>query len=370
MNKRHIIILGIRGVPASHGGFETFAEFLCRYLIVRNWEVTVYCQEEGAGPVYQSEWEGVNRIHIPVKNSGPFGTVIFDFKSVIHSLRQQGVFLTLGYNTAIFNLLHRVFRKTNVINMDGIEWKRQKWGIVAKTWFWLNERFGCWFGNYLVADHPEIKKHLATRISNKKITMIPYGGKEILSADESVLEKYGLKKNKYAILIARAEPENSILEVVTAFSRKDRGCKLLVLGNYTPDTNDYHKSVIEMASSKVIFPGAIYDAKIVDALRYFARVYVHGHQVGGTNPSLVEALGAGNAILAHDNKFNRWVAKDGAIYFDSVEKAENALDQIFESDDLVISLKQKSRMNFESNFLWIKILREYEGLLSGFLLNN
>lgn len=367
MSSKHIVILGIRGVPAQHGGFETFAEYLCRYLIVHDWHVTVYCQEDGSGPVYQSEWESVNRIHIPIKNTGPLGTIIFDLKSVVHSLRHDGVFLTLGYNTAIFNLLHRLKGKNNVINMDGIEWKRQKWGMVAKTWFWLNERFACWFGNHLVADHPCIEDHLATRVTREKITMIPYGGREILEADEQVLAEYGLEKNNYAILIARAEPENSILEVVTAFSAQQRGVKLVVLGNYQPETNAYHRAVLTAASDEVVFPSAIYEADKVGALRFFARVYVHGHQVGGTNPSLVEALGAGNAILAHDNKFNRWVAKDGAIYFGNVPSAKHAFDRLFDDDDLVESLRSVSRDNFQEHFQWENILHQYEQLLEKYL---
>ena len=99
----HVIVLGIRGIPARHGGFETFAENLCKYLINKNWQVTVYCQEDGSGRIYETEWNGVKRIHIPVNTQGPLGTIIFDFKSVVHSLRHDGVFLTLGYNTACFN---------------------------------------------------------------------------------------------------------------------------------------------------------------------------------------------------------------------------------------------------------------------------
>ena len=363
MVAKSISILGIRGVPASHGGFETFAEFLCHYLVARDWEVKVYCQEEGSGPIYYSEWEGVGRIHISVKNSGPLSTIIFDLRSVVHSLRNDGVFLTLGYNTAVFNLLYRLKGKRNIINMDGIEWKRQKWGLATKTWFWLNERFGCWFGNHLVADHPCIADHLATRISSKKITMIPYGGLEILEADEMVLSEYGLEKNRYAIMIARAEPENSILEVVTAFSATQRKAKLVVLGSYQPEINDHHRAIIEASSDEVIFLGAIYETEKIGALRFFARVYVHGHQVGGTNPSLVEALGAGNAVLAHDNKFNRWVAKDSAIYFSNIQSISDAFDQLLKNDELVESLQSASRRNFTRHYQWSDILHQYECLL-------
>jgi glycosyltransferase involved in cell wall biosynthesis len=363
IQNKELILLGIRGVPAQHGGFETFAEYLCPFLIQKGWKVTVYCQEDGKGSIYTSEWEGVNRIHIPVASSGPLGTIIFDFRSILHSLRFNGVFLTLGYNTAIFNVLHRLAGKRNVINMDGIEWKRQKWSGIGKAWFWLNERFGCWFGNHLVADHPRIKDHLATRVSAKKITMIPYGGKEIVAGDQAILEKHNLERNNYGIVIARAEPENSILEAVQAFSQSPRGGKLVVLGNYEPETNPYHKAVLDAASDEVIFPGAIYEIEKVGALRYFARFYLHGHQVGGTNPSLVEALGAGNAVLAHDNPFNRWVAKDGSVYFDSVESASKAISSLMSDDTKIESLRESSMVNFSENFQWDDILEQYEELL-------
>lgn len=361
--KKELIILGVRGVPASHGGFETFAEFLCRYLISEGWKVTVYCQENGHGKIHTSEWEGVSRIHIPVNDQGPLGTVIFDFRSIVHSLKHKGAFLTLGYNTAIFNVIHRLFFKRNIINMDGIEWKRQKWGRIAKLWFWLNEKFGCWFGNHLVADHPKIAEHLSRVVSKRKISMIPYGGAEINEANAAVPNEYGLDKGRYAIVIARAEPENSIFEIVKAFSKSKRNAKLLVLGDYNPEANPYHKQILEAASEEVIFAGAIYDADTVGALRYFSRFYVHGHQVGGTNPSLVEALGAGSAVLAHDNPFNRWVAKDGAVYFNSIEEAHSAFTLLFDNETKIEELRSASRKNFRDNFQWNDILKQYESLL-------
>jgi len=367
MTDKHVIIQGIRGVPAQHGGFETFAEHLCLYLIKNGWQVTVYCQEDGGGETYESEWQGVKRVHIPISIKGPASTILFDFKSIKHSLTQKGVFLTLGYGTGIFSFIPRLFGKKNIINMDGIEWKRHKWSLPIKAWLLMNELCACWMGNHLIADHPRIKDHLATRVRRKKVTTIAYGGVEVLDADEDLLARYGLEKNKYAIVIARAEPENSILEIVTAFSIKPRGIKLCVLGNFDSQNNIYHRQVMSVASEEVIFPGAIYDAGIVTALRFFSCFYIHGHQVGGTNPSLVEALGAGNAVLAHDNHFNRQVAADGGIYFDSVESARQSLDRLLEDDDLLNSLKQKSRENFDQNFRWEKILKQYEDLLEEWL---
>jgi len=298
-----------------------------------------------------------------VKTKGALGTIVFDFKSVLHSLKTKDLLLTLGYNTAVFNFLHWITGRKNIINMDGIEWRREKWGKVAKSWFWLNERLGCWFGSHLVADHPRIEDHLATRVRRDKITMIPYGARHITEAKVEVLTDYGLKAGEYLILIARAEPENTILEVVQAFSRRPRGKKLVVLGNYKPESHIYHQAVMAAASEEVIFPGAIYDAEKVAALRFFALAYIHGHRVGGTNPSLVEALGAGNAILAHDNHFNRWVADTAGIYFSDVVSCEQAIERLCSEPELVANLQLAAGEIYSSRFTWQQILEQYESLL-------
>lgn len=361
-----VTLLGIRGIPASHGGFETFAEQLSCYFVDRGHKVTVYCQVDGKGQISESTWNGINLIHIPVSTEGPLGTIIFDLKSIWHARKSGSVHLTLGYNTAVFNIIQRLFGITNIINMDGIEWKRQKWGKIAKAWFWLNERLGCWFGNHLIADHPRIEDHLATRVSRKKITMIPYGGDYVESADVSLLNAYGLEACCYAVVIARPEPENSFLEIVQAFAASKSDHKLVVLGNFQPEKNDYHKAVIDAGNSKVIFPGTIYDKAVVAALRKFARFYIHGHQVGGTNPSLVEALAAGCAVIAHDNHFNRWVAGNAAFYFSDLSQLTDFFDSSFNDDALISKLQHEANQQFKKKFTWNHILQQYERLLISF----
>lgn len=360
-----IRILGIRGIPAAHGGFETFAEYLSVYLKDRDWKVTVYCQEEGSGDYWEDDWCGVRRIHIPVKQAGPLGTIVFDLKSTIHAAKAKESCLTLGYNTAVFTSLLRIAGIKNVINMDGIEWSRAKWGPLAKTWFWMNDWAGCWLGNHLVADHPEIKNHLRTRVADTKITTIAYGAEQIDSGDKSALEKFHLEPNQFLTLIARAEPENSILEVVKGFSAKPRGVKLVVLGNYDR-SHAYQEAVLSSASDEVIFIGAIYEKSVVQSLRHYSLAYIHGHQVGGTNPSLVEALGAGNAVIAHDNRFNRWVAADSAVYFGDASEFANALEVVLGEPEKVRAMKDSSRHRFQSEFTWPHILSQYEGLLKRF----
>lgn len=359
---RTLRILGTRGVPAAHGGFETFAEHLALYLVRKGWRVVVYCQEEGDGRPSEDLWEGVERMRIPVAGNGARSTIVFDWKATVHAASHRDLCLTLGYNTALFCALLRWRGVRNLINMDGIEWARAKWSWVAKTWFWLNERFGCWLGDHLIADHPEIARHLATRVSDRKITMIPYGADPLHNLSDAPVRSLGLEPGRYLTLIARAEPENSILEVVQGFSAARRGVVLVVLGHYL-EGNAYHRAVRAAASSEVRFVGAIYDKAVVQSLRQHCLAYVHGHQVGGTNPSLVEALGAGNAVLAHDNPYNRWVAGNGARYFKGADGFATALAALLNDRETASLLQRAASQRFEEAFEWEAVLRAYEELL-------
>lgn len=356
-------ILGIRGIPAQHGGFETFVEHFALYLVNRGWNVTVYCQESGNGLIYEDEWCGVNRIHIFVASNGAKGTVLFDWLSTWHASKRAKNVLTLGYNTAIFCVLYRFCNINNAINMDGIEWRRGKWSHFERAWLYINEKLGAWLGNHLIADHPEIMRHLEKFTSAHKITVIPYSADIIEEADASLIANYGLKKGEYSILIARPEQENSILEITKAYSEKKRGIPLVILGNYTPEYNSYHKDVIDAAGDEIKFVGAIYDKNIVQALRFYARFYIHGHTVGGTNPSLVEALGAGSAVLAHGNKFNRWVAGDGARYFSTTDDCAKEIEVLLKDDNLIEILKSHSVQQIRAHFTRDKIHKAYEDML-------
>lgn len=360
---KSIAILGTRGIPACHGGFETFAERLALYLTERGWKVTVYCQgDRTVTSRIDDTWSGIHRIILPVKRTGASGTIEFDWACVRDTVKMRpDVALTLGYNTAIFCLWMKMRGIRNLINMDGLEWRRDKWRTHERAWLWLNERIGCWTGEHLIADHPAIADHLATRVSREKISTITYGADQIVDASTEPLGRYALNADNYGIVIGRPEPENSILEIVSAFSRKRRHAKLVVLGEYKKDRG-YHRDVMTSASEEVIFPGAIYDPATVQALRYHSRFYLHGHKVGGTNPSLVEALGAGNAIIAHDNRFNRWVVGDGGRYFDSQSQCELHIDELLSDDLTVKQMRASSVQRFSDVFRWNGILEKYEAL--------
>lgn len=356
-------ILGTRGVPAAHGGFETFAEHLALYLVRHGWKVIVYCQQLGRGGVYEDQWEGVHRVHIPVNRTGPVSTVIFDWKATRHAAKHRDLCLTLGYNTAVFCALLRIKGIPNVINMDGVEWSRAKWSPPERFWLWANERLGCRIGNHLVADHPRIQDHLAHQVDRSKISVIAYGADAVSAASTEALTALGLSPGGYLTLIARPEPENTILEIVRGYSEKPRGVKLVVLGDYLA-SNAYHRAVRAAASDEVVFPGAIYAKPVVQALRFHSLAYVHGHQVGGTNPSLVEALGCGNGVLAHDNAFNRWVVDDGALYFSDQASFCRQLERLLAPGFDRAALAAAARRRYEAAFSWDFILSEYAALLA------
>lgn len=365
--KRQLLILGTRGIPGNHGGFETFAQRLALYLVDRGWEVTVYCQDSGQ-KLTPKTWKGINLVHIPTPNNGALWSIIFDYKSTIHALKQDGVVLVLGYNTAIFSLLYRLKKRVVLTNMDGMEWWREKWNGVQKAWLFINERCGVWFSDRLIADHPQIAQHfIKGGVAPEKIATIPYGTEAVENTDLSLLQQYNLLGDDYALVIARPEPENYILEIVTAFSRRHRGCKLVVLGRYLPESNNYHAQVMAAASDEVEFIGGVYDKDVVNSLRYHARLYVHGHTVGGTNPSLVEALAAGTPVLAHNNHFNTWVAGAKSLYFDSESHCAEQFDTILDNAPALQAMRQGSLQRYNEAFSGDRDLIDYEQLLASCL---
>lgn len=356
-------ILGSRGIPARHGGFETFAESLALYLVGQGHDVTVYCQSESGTGDKSGDWFGVQRIVIEAP-SDALGTMIFDLKATIHSLRLPGIPLILGYNTAILSFLYRMIGKPSLMNMDGIEWQREKWSSWERRWLRINEWCGAILSTHLIADHPEIARHLEKHVSPNKITTIPYGAVRVGEKPSDAYLPQQVKSGEFGLLIARPEPENSLLEIVQAFSACRRGYRLIVLGRMLPETNQYHRQVMEAASEEILFLGALYDRETVGALRIHAKWYVHGHRVGGTNPSLVEALAASSAIIAHNNEFNRWVAGSGAHYFTDQDSLCAWLCSHSKAD--LEQMRLASFQRFEEQFTSDRVEKAYDDLLSRF----
>ncbi len=225
-----LVVLGTRGIPARHGGFETFAERLALYLAGRGWRVTVACQAQESGS--PTAWRGIRLNQHRPWSPGPLGAMEMDLRATTAVLREgTDIALTLGYNTAVLGGLLRAARIPHLMNMDGIEWQRAKWSLPVRGWLWLNERAAKYAADHLIADHPGIAQHLVRHAPAGRITVIPYGADPVTGADpQPIRARLGLEPGRYVTSIARVEPENSVLELISAFSRRPRGMPLVVLG--------------------------------------------------------------------------------------------------------------------------------------------
>jgi glycosyltransferase involved in cell wall biosynthesis len=362
MTTRRLRILGSRGIPNRHGGFESCAEHLAPWLVERGWAVTVYCQETADSPRTTSTWRGVTLEHVPTPWDGARGSVWFDAWTTRHAARHDDLILTLGFNTAVFFPWHFLRRRRHVVNMDGVEWRRGKWPRPVRGWFYANSWIAGFTADRLIADHPEIATMLARRGFAGRTTMVPYGAARVDEASVAPVIAHGLEPRRYGLVIARPEPENLVLEIVQAWSMTEPTTPLVVLGRYEPG-HPYHDAVRRAAGPQVRFPGALSDPEVVQALRHHARLYVHGHTVGGTNPSLVEALGAGSPVLAHDNVFNRWVAGEGAAYFTDAQSCAQTLGAVLHDEPRLGRMRAASYARHAEAFTWDEVLPAYEAVL-------
>ncbi len=358
-------ILGTHGVPAAYGGFETAAENVGLYLLEQGWDVIVYCQIPGSGPITTDSWRGLTRVRVPQNREGWLGTAAFDLDCIRHVKRVAGpddICLTFGYNTGIFNVSQRLRGMANVINMDGMEWTRRRWGLARQAILLANERVAGLVGTLLIGDHPHISKYLSRHFGRRRVVTIAYGAHPVVNPPVQPVLDLGLEPGTYVTMICRLIPENSVLEIIQAWSQRDRGLQLVVLGSLEDD-DSYHRQVRAAASHEVVFAGAIYTPEIVTALRYHALAYLHGHTVGGTNPSLVEAMAAGNPVIAHNNVFNRFVAGPDAAYFDGVADLVATLDSILTDPARLSDMRSASLTRFQENYTWEHIGELYEQAL-------
>lgn len=357
---------------AAYGGFETAAEHIGLHLAEKGWRVVVYCQVPGEGPTQTDTWKGLERVLIREPREGWLGTASFDLTSVRHAIVEAGaddVCLTFGYNTGVFNLAQRIKHIPNVINMDGMEWTRRRWGILRQGILLANERAAGAVGTMLIADHPHIATYLGRHFGTRRVTTIAYGAYPMLEAPDEPVTELGLVPGQYATMICRPIPENSMLEIVRAWSARPRPVPLVVLGNLQR-TDPYHLQVLGAASDDVRFVGAIYDQTVVSSLRYHSLVYLHGHTVGGTNPSLVEAMAAGNPVIAQNNVYNRFVAGIGNRYFEGTHDLAEMLDLLLYDQESLASMREFSTRRHRDHYTWQKIGDEYERALYAALAAN
>lgn len=359
-----LAILGTRGIPANYGGFETFAEKLAIGLTRLGHQVTVYCEaRETAAP---KEFQGVRLRYIRAPRLGPVETILYDLKCLWDARTGYDTVYMLGYGAAPFCMLPRLWGSELWINPDGLEWARGKWNFLAKTYFRLMEWTSVRVADRLIADAAAIRESLTARHGPlPKCTVIPYGCEIVdrLPAAEPLAE-WALAPESYYLVVCRLEPENHVREILHAFRQSRSARQLVVVGNHRAETS-YVRELCSIRDPRIRMIGTVYDQKKLVCLRAHAFAYMHGHSVGGTNPSLLEAMGCGNLVFAHDNPFNRETLGEWGQFFGDAAELTEAINRI--ELDGVRSGEWRSAVAARARayYRWADIISSYAELLEG-----
>lgn len=313
-----ISIIGTRGIPNHYGGFEQCAEYLAAGLAKKGHEVTVYNSHNH--PYQEKQWNGVEIKHCydPEYKLGTAGQFLYDLNCIRHLRRRRyDVVLQLGYTSSSvwgWLLPHNTVVTTN---MDGLEWKRSKYSKKVQKFLRFAEKLAVRYSDHMIADSVAIQKYIEDKYGKRPV-YIPYGAEVFDDPTETALTKYNVEPYQYDMLIARMEPENSVETILDGVVKAGSGRPFLVVGNTNNGFAEYLLNKFEDCP-QIRFCGGIYNMATLNNLRYYSNLYFHGHTVGGTNPSLLEAMASNSLICANDNVFNRGVVGKDAFYFTNAD---------------------------------------------------
>lgn len=354
-----IAIMGIRGIPANYGGFETFAEQLATRLVQRGHDVTVYGRRHYV-TLGQPSYRGVRLVVLPTIKHKYLDTVVHTFLSVLHGWREDyDVILFCNAANALAAGLARLLGKKTVINVDGIERKRRKWNWLGRTYYLVSEWLSTILPHALVTDARVIQEYYRRRYG-KESWMIAYGAEIERHADAQGLRAFDLEREKYILYVSRLEPENNAHLVIEAFEGVRTEMKLVIVGD-APYARDYIRRLKQTRDPRVRFTGFVFgDGYRI--LQQNAYCYVHATEVGGTHPALVEAMGFGNCVLVLDTPENREVAGEAGLYYRDAAELRCQLQQLIDSPNLVESFRQRARARAQTNYSWDQVTDQYEKL--------
>ena len=323
-----VAIIGTRGIPNNYSGFEQFAENFSVFLVEEGYDITVY---NSHNHYYQKQnYKGVKIIHCfnPEFLFGTFGQFIYDLNCILNTRRKRfDVILQLGYtsNSIWYFLLPKAAKI--VTNMDGLEWKRTKYTPLVQKFLKYAEKLAVKSSDVLIADSLGIQTYLKKKYGLES-TYIPYGANIPEHFQKSILEDYNVRPFSYDMLIARMEPENNIEVILDGHCASNQKRSFFVIGNH--QGTKYGKYIYKKFKDtpSIYFLGGIFDLVKLNALRKFSSLYFHGHSVGGTNPSLLEAMASEALIVAHDNLFNKGVLGEDAHYFTDISDVTVSIDKL------------------------------------------
>ena len=362
-----IAIVGTRGIPANYGGFETFAEELSTRLVARGCDVFVYCRK-GAIDWSQPYYKGVRLVLLPTLKHKYLDTVAHTFLSVFHVIftKVDIVYFCNAINS-IFIILPRVFGKKTAINVDGLEWKRKKWNKSGKIAYRISEKIATLFANEVVTDSRGIQRYYKEKFSKDTI-FIPYGadiGK--YTGPVEIMGKYGLEKRGYVLYVSRLEPDNNAHIVIKAYEKVKGDMPLVIVGD-APYGEPYIEKLRSTKDKRIKFLGSIY-GKGYHELQSNAFIYIHGNEVGGTNPALLEAMAHGNCVIANGVSFNKEVVGDAGLWFrhNDIEDLKNKIQYFIDNPKKTDKYRTMAVERIREHYNWDDVVSEYEDLFANML---
>jgi glycosyltransferase involved in cell wall biosynthesis len=353
-----IAILGTRGIPNYYGGFEQCAEYLALGLVKRGYEVVVYNSHNH--PYQESTWNGVtlNHQYDPEHKLGTIGQFIYDLNCILDLKKQKAdIILQLGYTSS--SIWGWMMPKDAIVttNMDGLEWKRTKYSGRVRKFLLMAERLGVKYSDHLISDSIGIQDYLKEKYDAES-DFIPYGANVFEDPEARILADYNLQPYDYDLLIARLEPENSIEVILDGVAMAMTKRPFLVIGNHNTDYGNYLKTKFKRFHT-ISFVGGIYDINVLNNLRYYSNVYFHGHTVGGTNPSLLEAMASNALICANNNSFNKYILGEDALYFNTQDEVYRILLETDKCEERFQSYINNNTQKITDIYTWDRITEQY-----------
>lgn len=356
-----IALIGTRGIPAAYGGFETAVEEVGRRLVERGHRVLVYGRDAGT---VGDEYLGMRRVTLPAVRQKALETLSHTALSTAHAVtkaRPDAAFVFNAANSPFLPLL-RARRVPVALHMDGLEWRRSKWGPRGKAYYRRAEAFGVRTADAIIADAPGIADYYRHQFDVPS-ELIRYGAPLLDRASEEGIRALGLEPGGYHLVVARFEPENHVREIVEGYAASAASKPLVVVGS-APYAAEYTAGIdaVAAADDRIRLLGAVYDQDLLDALYHHAYTYLHGHSVGGTNPSLLRAMGAGTAVIAFDVGFNREVLDERGWYFADAAAAATGIEAAESDPSAVDAVAAELRTRAAADFSWDDVAGAYEDL--------
>ncbi len=359
-----IAILGTRGIPANYGGFETFAEELSVRLVDRGHRVTVYGRNHYV-PEELDDYRGVRLTRLPAIRSKYLETVSHSFISGLDNLvRPCDVVLVCNAANAFMTWIPRLRGRAVVLNVDGIERLRSKWGRVGKAYYRLGERLATWFPSRVVTDARTIQQYYLTKYRCPS-TFVPYGAGLDRSSSTVVLDRLGLVPRRYFLYVSRLEPENNAHLAIEAYRKSDLDLPLVVVGD-APYADRYIQKLRDLSrGSGVLMPGAIYGEGYRELISH-CTCYLHATEVGGTHPALLEAMGVGAVAIVNENPENLEVAGGCALFckFQECDTLSQLMKLVAASPEQVEPYGRKARERVAQYYSWDSVTDQYEALFN------